>query len=69
MYVLLVGAAALRRAMQIRALAQGRIAIDRFDQTFGDGLGIQAKEPGELPNSLAMRQPDDDRASIRWHSH
>lgn len=55
--------------MQIRALAQRRIAINCFDQPFSDGFGIQAEESGQFPHAFAMRQPDDDGAPIRWHSH
>lgn len=55
--------------MQIRALAQRRIAIDRFDQAVSDRLGVEAEEPGKLPHAFAVSKPDDDRTSIRWHPH
>ena len=57
------------RAVQKRALAQGRVTIYRIDKALGDGFGIQAEKLGELPHSFAMRQADDDGASIGWHPH
>jgi hypothetical protein len=57
------------RAVQKRALAKCRIAINRFDQPLSDGFGIQAEESGEFTHAFAVRQPDDDSAPIRWHPH
>jgi hypothetical protein len=51
-----------------RALAKRRIAINRFDQTLGNRFGIQAEEPGKFPHAFAVGQPNDDSASIRWHT-
>ena len=55
--------------MEVRALAQSRIAINRFDQPLCNDLGIQAEEPGQFPHALAMRQADHDSLSIRRHTH
>jgi hypothetical protein len=57
------------RAAQKRALAKRRIAIDRFDQPLSYRFGIQAEEAGKFPHAFAVRQADDNSASIRWHSH
>lgn len=57
------------RVMQIRALAQRRIAIDRLDQTLSDGFGIQTEEPGELPHAFTVGQADDDGAPIGGYQH
>ena len=55
--------------MQMCALAKCRIAINCFDQPFSDGFGIQAEESGQLTHAVAVRQPDDDCPSIRWHPY
>ena len=55
--------------MQQRAVAQCWVTIDRLDKALGDGFGIQAEKLGELLNSFAVGQPDDDGASIGWHPH
>jgi hypothetical protein len=57
------------RAVQIRALAKCRIAINCFDQTLSNRFGIQAEEPSEFPHAFAVSKPDDDGASIRRHPH
>ena len=57
------------RAVEVRALAQSRIAINRFDQPLCNDLGIQAEEPAQFPHALAMRQADHDSLSIRRHTH
>lgn len=55
--------------MQKRALAKGRIAIDRLNQALGDSFGVDTEEPGKFPHAVAVGQPYDDGASIRWHTH
>lgn len=55
--------------MQKSALAKCRIAINRFDQPLSNRFGIQAEEPGEFTHALAVSQPYDDSAPIRWHPH
>ena len=55
--------------MQIRALAQRRITINRIYQALGDGFGIQAEKLGKLPHAFTMRQADDDSTPIGWHPH
>ena len=54
---------------QMRALAQRRVAFDYLDQALGNGIGIQAEEPGKLPHAFAMSQIHDDGASIGRHSY
>jgi hypothetical protein len=56
-------------AVQKRALAKCRIAVNRLDQTISKSFSVQSEEPGKFPHAFAMGQPDDDGASIRWHSH
>jgi hypothetical protein len=59
----------LGRAVQIRALAKCRIAINRFDQSLSNDFGIQAEEPAEFPHAFAVGQTNDDGTSIGWHPH
>ena len=56
-------------AVQIRALAKCRIAINRFDQPLSNRFGIQTEEPREFAHAFAVGQTDDDCTSIRWHPH
>ena len=55
--------------MQKRVLAKCRVAIYRLDKALSDGFGIQAEKLGEFLHSFAMRQADDDGASIGRHPH
>jgi hypothetical protein len=57
------------RAVQVRALAKRRVAINRLDQPLSNRFGIQAEESGEFPHTFAVGQANDDGASIRWHPH
>jgi hypothetical protein len=56
-------------AVQMRAPAKCRVAINRFDQSLSNRFGIQAEEAGEFPHAFAVGQTDDDCASIRWLPH
>jgi hypothetical protein len=59
----------LGRMVQKRAPAQRRVTIYRINKALSDGFGIQAEKLGKLLHTFAMRQTDDDSASIRWHPH
>ena len=56
-------------AVQIRALAKCRIAINRFDQPLSNNFGVQAEEAGKFPHAFAVGQTNDDGTSIEWHPH